>query len=151
MVGRSLEPEVACLELADVVAIPAAPDLAWRQRSTEQVVRRALELQAEGRHLMLSGDPVAPGELLAAPSADRLDAVAVCLLDCRPDVQRERLCERGDPPDLIPHHLAFSEWMRGHAADPGYRPEVITSGGWSEMHWERWSGLQRGDRDGASM
>jgi hypothetical protein len=144
-IAGSLGPAVDCVELGDVVPIPAYPDLAWRQRSTEQVVRRALELQADGRHLLLSGDPVAPGELVAAPSADRLDAVAVCLLDCRPDVQRERLRGRGDPPEAIPHHLAFAEWLRGHVQDPAWRPEVITRAGWDEMRWERWSGLRRGD------
>ena len=102
-------------------------------------------MQAGGRHLLLSGDPVAPGELLAAPSADGLDVIAACLLDCRPDVQRERLRRRGDPPDAIPHHLAFAEWMRGHVQDPAWRPEVITTAGWDEMRWDRWSGLRRGD------
>jgi hypothetical protein len=124
---------------------PAASRRCWRQRSTEHIVRRALRLQAEGRHLMLCGDPVAPGELLAAPSADALEAVEVCLLDCRPDVQRERLRERGDPPETVPHHLAFAEWMRGHARDPAWRPEVITHSGWKEMRWDRWSRLRRGD------
>jgi hypothetical protein len=145
VVAGSLEPLVACVELADVVGIPAYADLAWRQRSTEQVVRRALELQADGRHLLLSGDPVVPGELLAAPSADHLEGVGVCLLDCRPDVQRERLRRRGEPPATIPHHLAFAEWIRGHVQDPAWRPEVITDAGWDEMRWERWSSLQRGD------
>jgi hypothetical protein len=69
----------------------------------------------------------------------------VCLLDCRQDVQRERLRRRGDPPEAIPHHLAFADWMRGHVDDPAWRPEVITRGGWDEMHWDRWTGLRRGD------
>ena len=46
-----LSPVVECVELRDVVAIPAAPTLAWRQRSTEAVVRRALDLQRSGRRL----------------------------------------------------------------------------------------------------
>jgi predicted ABC-type ATPase len=70
MLAAELEPEVACVELGGVVAIPPWPTLAWRQESTEAVVRLALELQAEGRHLLLSGDPVAPGEVVAAPSAE---------------------------------------------------------------------------------
>jgi hypothetical protein len=144
-IARSLEPAVTCVELGDVAPIPASPDLSWRQRSTEQVVRLALDLQTDGRRLLLSGDPVAPGELLAAPSADRLDAVAICLLDCRPDAQRERLRARGEPPVAIPHHLAFAEWMRGHVQDPAWRPEVVTTGGWDEMRWERWAGLRHGD------
>jgi len=29
-----------------------------------------------------AGDPVTPGELIAAPSPDRLDRISVCLLEC---------------------------------------------------------------------
>lgn len=68
--------------------MPAAPTKAWRQQAAEAVVRRALELQAQGRHLLLAGDSVAAGEVLAAPSADRLDGVTVCLLDVNEEVER---------------------------------------------------------------
>jgi hypothetical protein len=94
--ARELSPEVECVELYDIVGVPAFPDIAWRQRATEAVVQRALELQAEGRHLLLSGDPVAAGEVLAAPSAVGLDGVAVCLLDVSPDAQAARLTRRGE-------------------------------------------------------
>jgi hypothetical protein len=67
-----------------MMAVPAFPDLVWRQRATEAVVQQALKLQAQGRHLLLSGDPVAAGEVLATPSAVGLDGVAVCLLDGEP-------------------------------------------------------------------
>jgi hypothetical protein len=128
---------VRCVELRDLAEIPAVPDVAWRQRTTESAVRLAVELQAEGRHLMLAGDPVAPGELLAAPSAERLDAVAICLLDCASEAQRARLAARGDDPALLPRHVAFADWLRRHAADPGWMPHVLTHGGWPEMRWDR--------------
>jgi hypothetical protein len=85
---------------------------------------------------LLIGDPVPPGEVLAAPSADRLDGFAACFLDCAPEEQERRLRGRGDPEDLLPHHLAFTEWMREHARDPRHRLEVIDAG-WEEMRWER--------------
>lgn len=146
-IAAELEPAVRCVELRDVVAIPPFPDLAWRQRSTERAVRDALELQEEGRHLLLCGDPVAPGEVVAAPSAGGLDRVAACFLDCDPESQRARLLGRGDPPSLLPDHLAFAAWMRAHAADPGHAPEVLTTGGWEEMRWDRLAGRRRGDSD----
>jgi hypothetical protein len=90
------------------------------------------------RHLLLSGDPVAAGEVLAAPSADRLDAIAVCLLDVDRDAQAARLMARGDDPALLVHHLAFADWMRRHAADPHHRPEVLHNDGWEQMRWDRW-------------
>jgi hypothetical protein len=137
-IAAELAPEVVCVELAEVVSIPAWPTLAWRQESTEAAVRLALEHQAEGRHLLLAGDPVAPGEVLAAPSADRLDAVRACLLHADPAAQEARLRGRGDPESLLPDHVAFAAWMRGHATDPTHVPEVLTGGGWDGMRWERW-------------
>ncbi len=105
-VARRLSPEVECVELLDIVARPAVPRIAWRHQATEAVVQRALELQAQGRHLLLSGDPVAAGEVLAAPSAVGLDGVALCLLHVSPDAQAARLAHRGDDPSLLPHHQA---------------------------------------------
>jgi hypothetical protein len=137
-IAAELEPEVVCVELGDVVPIPAWPTLAWRQEATEAVVRLALEHQAEGRHLLLSGDPVAPGEVLAAPSADRLDWIRACLLHADPEAQEARLRGRGDPAALFPDHVAFAAWMRGHAEDPSHAPEVLTTSGWDQMRWERW-------------
>lgn len=139
--ARELSPEVECVELYDIVGVPAFPDIAWRQRATEAVVQRALELQAEGRHLLLSGDPVAAGEVLAAPSAVGLDGVAVCLLDVSPDAQAARLTRRGDDPSLLSHHQAFAEWMRGHTRDPRHMPHVLSTNGWETMRWDRWSGI----------
>jgi hypothetical protein len=92
-----LGPEVVCVELGDVVPIPARPMLAWRQESTEAVVRLALEYQAEGRHLLLSGDPVAPGEVLAAPSASHLPEVLTT--NAWEEMRWERWVDRrGDDP-----------------------------------------------------
>ena len=88
---------------------------------------------------------MAPGEVIAAPSADRLDGFAACLLDCRADVQRRRLLGRGDPPATFDDHEAFADWLRGHVRDPQHRPEVIASTGWAAMRWDRWRGMRAGD------
>jgi hypothetical protein len=149
MVRRLIAPQLSrgieCVELHDVVRVPPAPTIAWRQRATEAVVRRALHLQAEGRHLLLSGDPVAAGEVLAAPSADRLEGIAVCLLDVSSEIQAERLLVRGDDPALLADHRAFADWMRAHARDPGHMPHVLSTSGWDAMRWERWTGIDPGD------
>jgi hypothetical protein len=137
LIEDELGPVVECVELHDVVEIPRVPTLVWRQRSTESVVRRALELQAQGRHLLLAGDPVAAGEVIAAPSASRLDGIAVCLLDVQPGAQTARLTTRGDDPSQFVHHVAFADWMRGHARDPEHRLEVLQTGGWEQMRWDR--------------
>jgi hypothetical protein len=107
----------------------------------EIVVQRAVGLQAEGRHLLLAGDPVAAGEVVAAPSADKLDAIAACLLDVNAETQTARLTQRGDDPRLFDDHRAFADWMRGHARDPRHMPHVLTTNGWEAMRWERLGNL----------
>lgn len=130
----------AMLDTAELAILGVTPqwDLAWRHQMVERIVRRALDARASGRSFLLCGDPVPPGELYAAPSADRLGPIAVCLLDASPEAQRERLTRRGDDPALIPRHAAFAAWMRRHVADLAYRPDVITGGGWDAMRWDRW-------------
>jgi hypothetical protein len=136
-IAPALAPAVECVELMTVVPIPPAPTLAWRQEATETLVRRAIALQQSGRHLLVSGDPVAAGEVVAAPSAPRLDGVAFCLLDVAPEVQSTRLAARGDDPALLPQHHGFAAWMRAHATDPTHMTEVLQTNGWPAMRWER--------------
>ncbi len=77
LIAADLPSAVEPVELHDVVGPERFPTLSWRQRSTEAVVRRAIALQAEGRHLLLAGDPVAAGEVIAAPSAREVLAWSV--------------------------------------------------------------------------
>ena len=86
-----LAPAVECVELKDLGPVPAVPDVAWRQRMAECAVARAGRLDADGRDLLLAGDPVAPGEVLAAPSAAGVD-IAVCLLDVDEATQKRNGC-----------------------------------------------------------
>ncbi|HTU97016.1 MAG TPA: hypothetical protein VMF14_14315 [Solirubrobacteraceae bacterium] len=137
IVAPRLSPELECVELSDLTPAPRAVTLSWRQRAAEVAVRRAVQLQESGGHLLLAGDPVPAAEIVAAPSAPRLDALAACLLDATPEAQEERLAARGDPPGLLPHHQAFADWMRGQASDPLHRTHVVSDGGWEQMRWDR--------------
>jgi len=136
-VEEALSPLVECAELRDLVEIPPLPTLAWRQRVTEHAVQHALRLQDLGRHLLLSGDPVAAAEVAAAPSAPALEGFAACLLDVSAQAQAERLAARGDDPALLAQHQAFAAWMRGQAGDALHRLDVLRAGGWDEMRWDR--------------
>jgi hypothetical protein len=100
-------------------------------------VRRAVQHQTEGSHLLLCGQ-VPVGELLAAPSADSLDGAAACLLYCSPEVRRERLLGRGEDPCALHDHLVFGEWTLRHTLDPTYHPEVIRVQSEVSMCWEEW-------------
>jgi hypothetical protein len=137
MVAPELSPAVECTELLDLTPRPDAMTRVWRQQAAEAAVRRAVQLQPFGRHLLLAGDPVPAAEIVAAPSAPQLDAIAVCLLDASPDSQAARLAARGDDPALLPHHRAFADWMRKQASDPLHMTHVVSEAGWEEMRWER--------------
>jgi hypothetical protein len=139
-IAADVEPAVTAVELRDLDAVPQTPTIAWRQRMAEQAVLRAQELEGLGRHLLLAGDPVAAGEVVAAPSAPTID-IAVCLLDVDEATQRERLRRRGDPEELLGSHVAFADWMRHHARDPRYMPHVLSTAGWHEMRWSRLAGM----------
>lgn len=102
MVEPQLAPCVECVEFLDLVPAPSVMSRVWRQQTADMAVRRSIELHASGRHLLLCGDPVPAAELVAAPSATSLDAIAVCLLDAAPQAQAERLTARGDDPMLPP-------------------------------------------------
>jgi hypothetical protein len=69
-VRRLIEPEFArVLETAELSILGETPEwtVAWRHRMVERMARRALAVQREGKHFLLCGDPVPPGEVLAAP------------------------------------------------------------------------------------
>ncbi|MGH2892988.1 MAG: hypothetical protein ACRDPM_06940 [Solirubrobacteraceae bacterium] len=84
---------------------------------------------------------MAAGEVIAAPSAGKLDMIAVCLLDANAEAQAARLTQRGDNPRLLADHQAFAGWMRAHAQDPNHMPYVLATNGWPAMRGERLSRL----------
>lgn len=138
LIESEIAEHVAACELATLGITPEW-SLRWRHQAVEQVVQLALSQRKSGKHFLLCGDPVPPGELYAAPSAGELEGIQVCLLDASPERQTERLTLRGDTADLIPHHIAFAEWMRHHAVDHRHRPEVIINQGWDQMRWHVWN------------
>ena len=106
----------------DEIGVPPGADTAWRHAANEQWLQRALAYQADGIDVLLAGQtPVA--ELLASPSAQRLEGVSGCLLDCDDATRIERLQARG--PDwlattggTLEDYLAWASWLREHAAAP---------------------------------
>ena len=113
----------------DEIGVPSGADIAWRHRADERWVRRALDYQAEGIDLLLAGQTPF-GEVLAAPSASRLEAISACLIDCDDATRVARLRARGPrwfarTGGELQNYLNWAEWMREHAADPSSRTEVI--------------------------
>lgn len=134
----------------DEIGVPQGADTAWRHRADEQWVRRALAYQAAGTDLLLAGQTPF-GELLATPSATALEAISACLIDCDDDTRVARLRARG--PEWfartagdLQDYINWAAWMRGHAADPTWRTEVIQHDATGdEMQWSRWSGWHTDD------
>jgi hypothetical protein len=138
LVEAEVAGKVAACELGSLGMTPEW-SLRWRHQAVEKAVQLAVKEQKAGKHFLLCGDPVPPGELCAAPSGGKLEGIEVCLLDVSPEKQIERLTLRGDPAELFPAHVAFADWMRRHVVDHRHRPDVIMNGGWEEMRWEVWN------------
>jgi hypothetical protein len=126
----------------DEIGVPVEPDRAWRQRANEIWLCRALEYQATGMDVLLAGQTPF-GELLATPSAPLLEGVFGCLLDCDDATRLTRLRMRGD--GNVDAYLSWAAWMRRHAEDPSWMPEVIATDDGPGMRWDRWSDWQAGD------
>jgi hypothetical protein len=130
----------------DEVGVPADADIAWRQRTNEQWVQRAV---AAGRDFVLVGQTPL-GELLAAPSAPRLDGISACLLDCDGTERLARMRRRGDDwvarfGNNLDDFVHWGEWMRGHARDPAFQQFVIQERSDPGMQWERWRDWRAND------
>jgi hypothetical protein len=139
---RGRLPGLPCHDF-DEIGVPSDADRRWRQEANEAWLKRALAYRAEGLDILLAGQTPF-GELLATPSAAEAGPATALLLDCSDDVRRARLELRGVGPPL-PDLLSWASWLRGHAADPRWRPDVICDDAWEQMRWERWSGWESGD------
>lgn len=144
----------------DEIDVPPGADTAWRQRAYGYWIDRAFALQSGGTDLVLCGQTPL-GELLASPSAPKLEAISACLVDCDDVTRGLRLDGRGEEwfarsaghlqkdytwPEWVQNHLMWADWLRRHAKDPQWMPHVIqipeTA---TEMRWERWADWQAGD------
>lgn len=141
------------LLLLDVDELVPPPDVerAWWHQQVEALVVRAADAQALGLDSLIAGwTPL--GEVLAAPSATRLEAIAACLLDCDDETRAARIAQRAESGTWGPgipgpeESMRAAEWMRRHADDPQWHQDVLLNEAWPEMRWERWTSWTAGDR-----
>lgn len=148
----ALQGQVANLALHDFdeIEVPSGADTSWRHRANERWLQRALDYEAQGIDLLLAGQTPL-GEVLAAPSAAKLEAISACLIDCDDETRIERIQARGPEwlqrtGGALEDYINWADWMRGHAADPAWRVDVIRhEASESEMHWSRWTDWVAGD------
>jgi hypothetical protein len=118
-------------------------DTRWRQEQTEYWISKAIENQRLGKDTIVCGSAVY-GEILACPSIRQIDHLAVCLLDCSDMIRVDRLRRfRQAEPDM--QVLTQAAWLRVHAQDPTWCPEMITRDSYDLLQWDNWSGWERGD------
>lgn len=117
---------------------PADADTRSRQEQTEYWINKSIENQYLGQDTIICGGAVY-GEILACPSISQIEGLAVCLLDCTDAERIRRMQEYGSTPTM--KILTWAAWLRIHAVDPTWCPEVITEQGYDLMrwHWQNWA------------
>ncbi|CAN5589878.1 hypothetical protein BH10ACI1_BH10ACI1_32570 [soil metagenome] len=141
---RQILPQIVWFDFDDF-GVPEGADKVWRQQTAERWLEEVLKLQNEGKDTGINGN-ITFGEILACPSAEKIEGIKACLLDCG-DVKRvERLINRGTPEHATQDMLCWAAWQRMHAVDPQWRPDVITENGWEEMNWNYWRNWEKSDQ-----
>lgn len=141
---RNLLPDIDVEEF-DSVGVPPDADTAWRQRTTEAWIQKAVSREASGREMLLVGH-VQYGEVLACLTASRLSSISMCLLDCADPVRIARIRARdGHSRWATMEMLSWASFQRMHAVDPQWYPDVLQKHGAAGMQWQRWSDWQQGD------
>jgi len=105
----------------------------------EDLIQDALKAQDAGKdYLVMAHCPF--GELLASPSAIKLEAICGCLLDCHDYVRVPRYLDRQQFEEwpLDQHTLSWASWQRMHAIDPQWEQHVLLKGDKADLHWDRW-------------
>jgi hypothetical protein len=139
---RQRNPQVVWCDF-DEVGVPTNADKVWRHRTTEYWLQRAIQNQVKGLDTCINGNIIL-GEVLACPSASKINQLAVCLLDCSDVVRIDRLRAKGSNGANM-EMLCWAAWQRMHAVDPQWYQNTIREDGAPEMRWERWENWQRGD------
>jgi hypothetical protein len=143
---RRLLPQMIFCEF-DAFGVPRDAGNMWRQQMTEYWLQQALVHQAEGRDTIILGG-ARLGEILASPSAPKVNGISVCLLDCGDVVRIDRLRARGGrgaAKGASQGVLNSAAWLRLHAVDPQWKPDLIKMDSAPGMQWARWETWQRGD------
>jgi hypothetical protein len=155
---RARMPDLAVHDFDELEPPPGAMS-GWRHAANEEWLQRALAYQDAGRDLLLAGQTPF-GELLATPSAAKIDGISACLIDCDDETRAARIQARGEWwfertaghlqseftwEDWIGRHISWAKWLREHAANPTGRPEAILTPSDTEMVWSRWTELKPGD------
>jgi hypothetical protein len=144
--ARAVDGRVADLAVHELGELAERPwqrgDRSWRRDLVEPWLERVVAYGAEGKDVLVT--ELVLGEVLAAPSATRVDGIAACLVDCDDDERLRRLRARDDGGIGDAHQvwdfLAWALWLRRHSIDPQTFTGPIRGGdtSWAWRRWDRW-------------
>lgn len=117
----------------DDIGVPVDADKKWRQESTEKWLQKLLNNR---NNACLLGQIVL-GEMLACPSAIKIDKVNFCLLDVS-DFERIQRLKKHNIYNADQHMLNWSAWLRMHHQDPQWAQHVIKEGAWERLDFSVW-------------
>ena len=121
----------------DDIGVPEGADKKWRQESTETWLQQLL---SDGKDACLLGQIVL-GEIIACPSAKKLDGINFCLLDVS-DFERIQRLKNRKTYGADQNMLNWSAWLRMHTRDPSWTQHVIKDDSWSELDFSSWEQLE---------
>lgn len=121
----------------DDIGVPEGADKKWRQESTEKWLQKLLN---EGKDACLLGQIVL-GEIIACPSAKKLDGINFCLLDVS-DFERIQRLKKRNTYGADQNMLNWSAWLRMHHQDPQWTQHVITDDSWDGLDFSTLSSLE---------
>jgi len=120
----------------DDIGVPEAADKKWRQESTEKWLQKLLN---DGKDACLLGQVVL-GEILACPSAKRIDRVNFCLLEVN-DFERIQRLKKRNTYGVDQNMLNWSSWLRMHHQDPQWMDHVLKEDCWHGLDFSIWDQL----------
>ena len=142
---RRLKDKLENFECHDFNETPVS-DGTSRRKVLEDWVKKALIAQKSGNDFLLSAQSPF-GELLACPSAIKLDGIKCCLLDCHDFVRVDRYLARPQFEEwpLGMDTLCWAVFHRMHANDPQWEQRVVVDKELPGFGWNRWISWQKDD------
>ena len=126
----------------DDIGVPDDADKKWRQEATEKWLQKLI---SNGQDACLLGQVVL-GEILACPSAKKLNKVHFCLLDVNDFERIQRLKTRHGKADGADQNmLNWSSWLRMHHKDPQWVQHVLKENCWDKLNFGTWDQLLNWD------
>jgi chloramphenicol 3-O-phosphotransferase len=121
----------------DDMGVPVGADTKWRQKSTEKWLQKLLE---DDQDACLLGQIVL-GEILACPSATKIDKVNFCLLDVG-DFERIQRLKKRNTYGADQNMLHWSSWLRMHHQNPQWAQHVVKEDAWEGLNFCHWDQLE---------